>query len=257
MGYVNSELKVPLLDAIDRLTILELKQEHLINEADRPSVEREIEFFNKVLEGYRKDGIAIKDAWFTDMKAINAKIWDVEADIRIAKKSAAPNYEDVGHLAVKLRDCNDARTIVRDKHTAEVGIDFFETGDQVESKTPLKLPLHESIDRVTIASLKVERLPNDKNHAAYEKEFSFYTKVLDAFRAGGVDVKDEWISGMKAINARVWDKEGAIRQGREKEFGLEEMGRRTLELRDIGKERVAWKKKIAQSVGSDFYEVKV
>ena len=61
---------------------------------------------------------------------------------------------------------------------------------------------------------------------------------------------------MLDMNGRVWDKEGAIRQGREGEFGLEERARRTLELREMSEERVSRKNAIAAAIGSAIYEVK-
>lgn len=255
MHYVNSGLKVPLLDAVDKFTIAELKYERVHSDKDRSSVENEHAFYKKVLDGYRKDGIQVKDEWIATMKEVNARLWDVEEDIRSAKKNNLP-FEEVGKLAVKLRDLNNERVQKRDAQAREIGIDLFETGATIAEDTSLKFPLFEAVDRFTITSLKLERLTGDKNYATFEKELGFYKKVIEAYRKEGVGITDELIAGMKDINGRVWDLEGAIRQGREEEFGLEEMGRRTIELRELAKERYGWKNKIAAAVGSDFYEAK-
>ncbi len=192
------------------------------------------------------------------MKDINAEIWDVETNIRNGKRNNL-TFEEVGRLAVQLRDLNDIRGKKKTGIMEEISIDFFEIPPKqaLDTDTSLKLPLHETVDRVTITELYLERLPEHPNRRGIERELAFYLRVLDAYRAhDGVEISEKWLRGMKDINGRVWDREAAIRQGREKEFGLEEMGRRTLELRDLSKERVAWKNMIAQAVGLDFYEVK-
>lgn len=256
VNYINKDLKVPLLDAIDKYTIILIKRERAQNDKNRESIANEIAFWEGVLDGYRKDGVTIKDEWIKVMKDLNEKLWDVEENIRNAKKNQLTN-EEVGKLAVQLRDANDVRVGERDKIVAEIGNDFLDTGDVIDDKTPWKLPLHETVDRISIIELKLERLKGNKNYAAFEREHAFYSKVVDAFRKDGIDVKDEWIADMKTANGRVWDREAAIRQGRENEFGLEEMGRRTLELRDIQmQERIPAKNKVAFAINAPFFEVK-
>lgn len=256
MKYINSSLKVPLLDAIDKYTIIKLKHERAETPENKQSIANETAFWENVLQGYRKDGVPVKDEWISIMKEINARLWDVEEAIRNAKKNKLSN-EEVGKLAVQLRDTNDERVKKRVTMVAELDNDFFETGETIDADTSLKLPLHETVDRLTITALKLERLKGDKNYASFQREYDFYSKVVDAFRKDGIDVKQEWIDDMKKANGRVWDRESAIRQGREGEFGLEEMGRRTLELRDIQmQERIPAKNKVAIEIGAPFYEIK-
>lgn len=122
----------------------------------------------------------------------------------------------------------------------------------------LKTPLPEAIDKFSILTLKRERLPtNDPDRVMVEKEYAFYAKVIDAYREEGVVTKDEWVAGMIDINGQCWDLEAAIRQGRDKDLGLEEVGRRALMLRDLNKIRIARKNKIAEDIGMDFFEIKV
>jgi hypothetical protein len=256
MNYINSGLKVPLLDAIDKYTIIQLKHERAENADNKQSIANETAFWESVLDDYRKDGVPVKDEWISIMKDLNAQLWDVEESIRNAKKNKLTN-EQVGELAVKLRDANDVRVAKRDTIVKDLGTDFFDTGEKIDSETPYKLPLHETVDRLSITALKLERLKGNKNYDAFQREYDFYSKVVDAFRKDGIDVKDEWLADMKTANGRVWDREAAIRQGREGEFGLEEMGRRTLELRDIQmQERIPAKNKVAFAIKAPFFEVK-
>ena len=124
-------------------------------------------------------------------------------------------------------------------------------------KHSMMTPLPEAMDKLSILTLKLERLPNDVNRAMVEKEHAFYKKVIDLYKEEGVDVKDEWLAGMIDINGQCWDLEAAIRQGRDSELGLEEVGRRTIILRDLNKIRIERKNKIASDVGLDFFEIKV
>lgn len=49
----------------------------------------------------------------------------------------------------------------------------------------------------------------------------------------------EMIDRLSITNLKIWHLEEAIRQGREGELGLEEVGRRALEIRSLNAERVA------------------
>lgn len=121
----------------------------------------------------------------------------------------------------------------------------------------MKTPLPEALDKLSILTLKLQRLPNDVNRPVVEREFAFYKKIVDLYKEDGVDVKDEWLAGMIDINGQCWDLEAAIRQGRDDELGLEEVGRRALKLRDLNKIRIERKNEIAKDSGLDFFEIKV
>lgn len=121
----------------------------------------------------------------------------------------------------------------------------------------LRTPLPEALDKLSILTLKLERLPDDTNRPMIQREWDFYTKVAESYRADGVVYKDVWLAELIDINGRCWDLEAAIRQGRDAALGLEEVGRRTILLRDMNKERIAIKNKIAEETGMDFFEIKV
>jgi len=108
-------------------------------------------------------------------------------------------------------------------------------------------PLSELIDRFSILDLKLKRLPKDPKIAAEHKKFA------DAIQEFGVPT-DEYIEEMIKINGRIWDLEFEIRMT--DKLSLEEIGRRTLLIRKINKERIEMKNKIAREHG-EFEEVKV
>lgn len=122
----------------------------------------------------------------------------------------------------------------------------------------MKTPLPEAIDKLTILMLKRERLLDDAQKQSVEREYQYYLAVIDAYRNDdGIDVQQRWIDDLHEANGKCWDLEAAIRQGRDAELGLEEVGRRAIQLRDLNKIRIAAKNRIAEECGMDFFEVKV
>jgi len=58
-------------------------------------------------------------------------------------------------------------------------------------------------------------------------------------------------------NIKISILESDIRQGKEDELGLEEVGRRALEIRNINRERVALKNNLKEIFGDGFQDIKV
>jgi transcription elongation factor Elf1 len=231
-----------------------LKRDRLRDEKDRPVVEKEYAFYQKVVDNYQKeDGIEIKQKWVEDLKEINSKCWDGEAAVRLGRTNGL-TLEEVGQYMLRLRDFNRIRIGLKNEIMEETNFHFDEV--QTPQKTNLKTPLPEAIEKVAITTLKLNGAPSDTERHALEKEFDFYTKVVDAYRAEGVMVQDEWVEELKEINSEGWKMEADITQGREDTLGLAEVGRRAILLRDRNKIRIALKKEIANEAGLDFYEIK-
>jgi hypothetical protein len=121
----------------------------------------------------------------------------------------------------------------------------------------LRTPLPEALDRLSILSLKLEHVTDEQKKSVVKREYDYYVHVVESYRLSGLVVKDEWLKGLIDVNRRCWDMEDAIREGQEGRLGLEEVGRRALELRNMNKERIALKQHIAQETGMDFFEIKV
>jgi hypothetical protein len=115
----------------------------------------------------------------------------------------------------------------------------------------MKYPLSELIDRYSILLLKQARLPG--GISTYES-----SQFQEAIQQSGIKYQKlvDWIDDFKEINGRIWDLESDIRRGKENILGLEEVGRRALAIRDINKERIALKNKIAAQLG-EFEDIKV
>ncbi len=110
---------------------------------------------------------------------------------------------------------------------------------------PIAMPICELCDRLTIAQLKLTRLPDDEiNKTLLQKQIDYY--------ASGVDLNQpelkKRIDELLEINGKMWDAEWAIRKGLDEALGLEEIGKRALLIRDLNKKRVAIKNQITNLV---------
>jgi len=123
----------------------------------------------------------------------------------------------------------------------------------------MEMPLSEILDRHSILRLKLERLSPQQKDAEplINKEFAAYEAALQQFRERGVLIKSEWLDSLYYINGSVWHLEADIRQGKEAQLGLEEVGRRAILIRDWNKKRIAVKNLIAQETGLGFKEIKI
>lgn len=112
-------------------------------------------------------------------------------------------------------------------------------------------PPAELLDRISILKLKKKR-----GKFNCDQELKTFTSALNEYPAAKKRAA-KWIRELYRVNGKIWTLEAAIRQGKEGQLGLEEVGRRALKIRDFNKERVAIKNKITAAVKIGFQEKKV
>lgn len=113
---------------------------------------------------------------------------------------------------------------------------------------PIAMPISELCDRLTIAQLKFDRLPDDQiDKAGLQKQIDYYETGIDRSN----NQLNFLLTDLHAINGRMWDAEYDIRKGLDDELGLEEVGRRAIHIRDLNRTRVAIKNEITELVGQD------
>ncbi len=108
------------------------------------------------------------------------------------------------------------------------------------------------IDRWAIAKLKAERI----GAAESNKEYAWFCEGITELQNKHPQVV--WESYMKeivSIHARIWDLEGAVRQGK-LDNNLLEVGKRAIQIRDWNKKRVALKNEINALVSEGFQDIK-
>ena len=119
---------------------------------------------------------------------------------------------------------------------------------------PIITPVPEVADRYTIALLKIERLGPD------EIDIDDMRKQIDYYREG-LKLEDPELSllvnDLYEINGKMWDAEYAIRKGQDENLGLEEIGRRALQIRDLNRIRMKVKNDIIELTGDGFKDCKM
>mgnify|MGYP003111556546 CR=1 FL=1 len=128
-------------------------------------------------------------------------------------------------------------------------------GYQPQVHLPVVTPINELCDRLTIAILKYERLPPEElEQDLLKKQIRYYANGLTRTDEKLMDLLDR----LYTINGEMWDAEHAIRQGLDDNLGLEEIGRRAIQIRDKNRVRVAVKNEIADYCGqSEFLDCKM
>jgi len=115
----------------------------------------------------------------------------------------------------------------------------------------MEMSIAEIADRFTILKLKVERLPENDDiiylFSLFNEELGYELSKLSSEIKASVEKK---IQALYNINAVTWSLEAEIRRGAiDEEKYLEEIGRRTILIRDNNKKRVAIKNDICKLVG--------
>lgn len=109
------------------------------------------------------------------------------------------------------------------------------------------MSISEIADRYSICLLKSIR--TDEN---MDDELRLYGEELNKYNN-----MEEYTDRLYEINGDIWELESDIRKGREKELGLEEVGRRAIEIRNKNRIRVAIKNEIVDKYGEGFRDIKV
>ena len=100
-------MKMPMSEILDRFTITKIRSERTST-----NVEEEINVYKNVMIDYPSE--LVKK--FTDrLYQANLDLWVVEEKIFEIVKSNNPNFEKVGHLAMKVRDLNWNRNKIKEE----------------------------------------------------------------------------------------------------------------------------------------------
>lgn len=120
------EIKLP--EIVDRITISQLKIERL----KEPYLKKELEAYEDALKKF--ENVQIKQEWFSRLKEINTKIWDLESEVRNVMGSediwkAAEEqfgFEELGRRIKIISKLVVDRANLKNKITEETGHGFKE-----------------------------------------------------------------------------------------------------------------------------------
>lgn len=111
----------------------------------------------------------------------------------------------------------------------------------------MEISIGEIADRYSIVKLKSERTDVDCT-----TELSVLKNELD-----NIEGIYEFVEQLYKTNGDIWDLESDIRKGKEGELGLEEVGRRAIQIRNFNGIRIDIKNNINKKYNSGFFETKV
>lgn len=112
----------------------------------------------------------------------------------------------------------------------------------------MKISIADVADRFSICKLK-----RIHGHDVEEEMKMLFIELSNLGYSGIFD----FVSRLTEVNSRIWELESDIRLHKEKELGLEEVGRRAILIRDINNERIAIKNEIVEKYGEGFKETKL
>ncbi len=98
-------------ELIDKITILEIKQEKISNKEKLSQVNKELNSLNETLKKYVNDFNKI-NVFKNDLKKVNLKLWDIEDGKRLAEKNKKFDDEFI-KLARNVYKFNDERAKIK------------------------------------------------------------------------------------------------------------------------------------------------
>lgn len=111
----------------------------------------------------------------------------------------------------------------------------------------MEIAIGDIIDRYTICKLKSERGNIDMS-----EEMNKLSEEMNKFPN-----LENYVNQLYKINGDIWDLESDIRQGKEDTLGLEEVGRRSIKIREHNNKRVGIKNVINSITKTGFIETKI
>lgn len=124
----------------------------------------------------------------------------------------------------------------------------------------MRYPLDEILDKKSIIQLKIERIDDSETRERLLREIKDYEQAIKEYIEENICTVEEvleWTKKLYEINGKIWDLEAAIRQGREGELGLEEVGRRAIKIRENNGVRIRIKSQIVDQIGRGYKDIKI
>ena len=121
---MNITVDVSLGEFLDKLTILQIKSDRIGDATKLANVRKELDLLTQT---WARSSFAEKDIRepLGRLKAINAKLWDIEDDIRNKESAGAFDSEFI-ELARAVYVCNDERAAIKRELNLLLGSELVE-----------------------------------------------------------------------------------------------------------------------------------
>ena len=121
---MNINIEISIGEFFDKLTILEIKQERIKDQAKLVNINKEFDALNALLDELPISRADIENE-VNELKAINEKLWVIEDDIRDKESKKSFDQEFI-ELARAVYFTNDKRSDVKRAINIILGSDFIE-----------------------------------------------------------------------------------------------------------------------------------
>ena len=121
---MNINIEISIGEFFDKITILEIKQERIKDQAKLVNINRELNALNALLDGLPVSRADVENE-VNELKAINEKLWVIEDDIRDKESKKSFDQEFI-ELARAVYFTNDKRSDVKRAINIILGSDFIE-----------------------------------------------------------------------------------------------------------------------------------
>lgn len=121
-----SQISVPVSfgELLDKMTILEIKQNHMTDADKLANVRHEYEVLNAIWKQHVEENSKVTTTR-AELKAVNQALWDIEDDIRV-KESRREFDEEFIRLARAVYYTNDDRARLKKELNMALGSDIVE-----------------------------------------------------------------------------------------------------------------------------------
>jgi len=121
---MNIKVEVSAGELLDKITILEIKSERIHDAGKLVNINKELMILRSTWDdmSLSDDGL---EKLYSDLKAINEKLWDIEDNIRTKESKAAFDDEFI-ELARSVYIVNDKRSHIKKEINCLLGSDLTE-----------------------------------------------------------------------------------------------------------------------------------
>lgn len=122
---MNIFIEVSIGEVIDKLSILQIKNERISDPEKVLNIRRELKYLQKKIDKYLLDNHCDKIHLFDKLIDTNNKLWDIEDSIRV-KESKSEFDDDFIRLARLVYITNDIRAEIKKEINIHYGSNFIE-----------------------------------------------------------------------------------------------------------------------------------
>ena len=126
------KIEVSVGEAVDRLSILEIKLERVKDPVKLENIRAEYGLLRDAIE---KAGFSCEGRVFLELKAVNQSLWDIEDRIRRKELDGEFDEEFIG-LARSVYRENDRRFEIKRRINSEAGSELVEEKEYVDYDRP-------------------------------------------------------------------------------------------------------------------------